>query len=153
MTKCIPQREMCSDTDFSYSLPEAHENALETYYKILQFVPLLEDVVKDCSWKAELGNICSKVGLAPYMCIHSPFLGVQITGAIRSTRASDTNGLKMSIPQYASPNPNNATSLKPPIILSGGRAEMGLNHPILAQWLCPAEFLKKFDQNPEQYCK
>ena len=64
---------MCSDTDFSYSLPEARENALETYYKILQFVPSLKDVVEDHSRKAELGNICSKVRLAPYMRIQSLF--------------------------------------------------------------------------------
>ena len=67
---------MRSNTHFSYSLPEARENALETYYKILQFVPSLKDVVEDRSRKAELSNICSKVGLALYMRIYSLFLDV-----------------------------------------------------------------------------
>lgn len=28
---------------------------------------------------------------------------------------------------------------------------MGLNHPILTHWLCPADQLEAFDEDPEKY--
>lgn len=70
---------------------------------------------------------------------------------IKATRSNDATRLKTCIAQYALPNPYKPASLDPPIINANGRAEMGLNHPILARWLCPADQLKRFDENPEQY--
>ena len=70
---------------------------------------------------------------------------------IKATQSNDATRLKTCIAQYALPNPYKPASLDPPIINANGRAEMGLNHPILAQWLCPADQLERFDENPEQY--
>ena len=70
---------------------------------------------------------------------------------IKNTRLSDATHLKASIPRYCLLNPSDPTSLKPPILSTKGRAEMGLNHPILAGWLCPADQLEAFDEDPEKY--
>lgn len=70
---------------------------------------------------------------------------------IKSTRSNDATRLKTYIAQYALPDPYKPASLNPPIINTNGRAEMGLNHPILARWLCPVDQLERFDENPKQY--
>jgi hypothetical protein len=68
---------------------------------------------------------------------------------IKATRSSDAARLKLHIAQYTAPNPFKA-SFDPPIVYKNGRDEMGLNHPILARWLCPVEQLKRFDTDPTQ---
>ncbi|KIK80586.1 hypothetical protein PAXRUDRAFT_90592, partial [Paxillus rubicundulus Ve08.2h10] len=68
------------------------------------------------------------------------------------THSSDATHLKPHIPQYSTPNPFKAV-LGPPIVSSNRRAEMGLNHPILAQWLCPVNALTRFDEDPMQATK
>ena len=73
-----------------------------------------------------------------------------MNGHIKAIRSTDASHLKNSVPRYALPDPNKPNSLDPPIVTSNDRAEMGLNHPILARWLCPAEYLESFDEDPAQ---
>ncbi|KAG6377893.1 hypothetical protein JVT61DRAFT_14680 [Boletus reticuloceps] len=113
--------------------PEAREYSARTYYKIIQIAPSLRPIIEDPSKFAELTAICSKMNTD-----------------IKGTRSSDATHLKSSIPRYCLPNPYDPTSLSPPIINGKGRAEMGLNHPVLARWLCPADQLEAFDEDPEQ---
>ncbi|KAG6369478.1 hypothetical protein JVT61DRAFT_14370 [Boletus reticuloceps] len=115
--------------------PEAREYSARTYYKIIQIAPSLRPIIEDPSKFAELTAICSKVVM---------------NTDIKGTRSSDATHLKSSIPRYCLPNPYDPTSLSPPIINGKGRAEMGLNHPVLARWLCPADQLEAFDEDPEQ---
>ena len=71
-------------------------------------------------------------------------------GEIKNTRSTDASRLKALIPKYASPNPLDVTIIKPPIVVTKSKAEMGLNHPLLARWLCPIDRLDEFDEDPAQ---
>ncbi|KAF8436567.1 hypothetical protein L210DRAFT_3647883 [Boletus edulis BED1] len=113
--------------------PESREDANRTYYKIIHLIPGFKELVDDPTKSAELASICNKMN-----------------SDIKSTRSSDASHLKTQIPSYCLPNPHDPTSLHPPIAVGADRAELGLNHPILARWLCPLDQLKVFDENPEQ---
>ncbi|KAN0077957.1 hypothetical protein V8E55_010014, partial [Tylopilus felleus] len=63
---------------------------------------------------------------------------------------NDLNHLKPCLAQYCAPNPHDPSSLQSPIIISKDRSGLGLNHLILAWWLCPAHMLHVYDENPEQ---
>ncbi|KAG6370493.1 hypothetical protein JVT61DRAFT_11986 [Boletus reticuloceps] len=73
-----------------------------------------------------------------------------MNATIKAVRSNDATRLKTYIAQYASPDPHKPGSLNPPIVVTNGRAELGLNHPILARWLCPADQLDRFDKDPGQ---
>jgi len=68
---------------------------------------------------------------------------------IHGTRSIDATKLRTYIGQYAAPDPHKA-GLDPPIINVTGREEMGLKHPVLARFICPADKLKQFMENPEE---
>ncbi|KAH7881914.1 hypothetical protein F5I97DRAFT_1991406 [Phlebopus sp. FC_14] len=114
---------------------ESKEHTTRTYYKIIQIVPSLKAIVDDPLKSTELMVISSKMN-----------------AMIRSTRSNNTTRLKTYIPQYAAPNPFKV-AFNPSIVSSNGRAEMGLNHPILTRWLCPADQLQRFDEDPIQAVK
>ncbi|KAH7891070.1 hypothetical protein F5I97DRAFT_2071506 [Phlebopus sp. FC_14] len=114
---------------------ESKEHTTRTYYKIIQIVPSLKANVDDPLKSTELMVISSKMN-----------------AMIRSTQSNNATRLKTYIPQYAAPNPFKV-AFNPPIVSSNGRAEMGLNHPILARWLCPADQLQRFNEDPIQAVK
>ncbi|KIJ58069.1 hypothetical protein HYDPIDRAFT_94570 [Hydnomerulius pinastri MD-312] len=71
-----------------------------------------------------------------------------MNGIIRSTRSNDATRLKTVIGHYAAPDPSKA-AISPPIYNgSAGRSHMGLNHPVLARYICPIEYLDEFDTDP-----
>ncbi|KAG6372782.1 hypothetical protein JVT61DRAFT_7181 [Boletus reticuloceps] len=55
-----------------------------------------------------------------------------MNATIKAVCSNDATRLKTYITQYASPDPHKPGSLNPPIVVTNGRAELGLNHPILA---------------------
>ncbi|KAF8550588.1 hypothetical protein OG21DRAFT_1487667 [Imleria badia] len=72
----------------------------------------------------------------------------KINHAMNEARSNDITGLREKIIGYATPNPRVAP-LSPPIPPGSSRSQMGLNHPVLAGYLCPVEYVKAFDRNPE----
>ncbi|KAF8123643.1 hypothetical protein EV363DRAFT_1272524 [Boletus edulis] len=114
--------------------PEERERFVRTYYKILQIVPSLKPVIdsNDQTKASELATITSKMN-----------------SIIRSTRSSDATRLKPHIAQYIPFNPFKS-QIDPPIVHANGRADMGLNHPVLARFLCPVDQLERYDADVEQ---
>lgn len=74
-----------------------------------------------------------------------------MSGEIKNTRSTDASRLKFFIPKYASPDPDNLSIIKPPIVVTKSKAELGLNHPLLARWLCPIDRLEEYDEDPAPY--
>lgn len=68
---------------------------------------------------------------------------------IHGTRSIDATKLRAHIGEYAAPEPHKA-ALDPPIVNSAGREGMGLKHPVLARFVCPADKLEQFMDNPEE---
>lgn len=70
---------------------------------------------------------------------------LQINVTIKGLRANDTARLRDKIASYIPRDPMKDAVL-PPIHPSKARSQMGLNHPLLAQMLCPIlsheDFLK-----------
>ncbi|KAG8215163.1 hypothetical protein J3R82DRAFT_8666 [Butyriboletus roseoflavus] len=109
---------------------DTREHYVFTYQRILQVVPSLKSIIDNLKRTAELAGIMQKMN-----------------ETIHSTRSVDTTSLKKHIAQYLPPNPHKA-GLNPPIVNGSGRAEMGLKHPILARFLCPADKLGEYDRDP-----
>ena len=69
-----------------------------------------------------------------------------MTAVICGTHSDDATCLKVQIGHYAAPEP-----LKEGTIYNGGslsRAHMGINHPVLASFLCPISGLADFNRDP-----
>lgn len=67
---------------------------------------------------------------------------------IATTHTNDMAHLKDKIGHYAAPNLA-AAALVPPIYTGdGSHSNMGVNHPVLAQFLCPISSLLQYDENP-----
>jgi hypothetical protein len=67
--------------------------------------------------------------------------------AISGTRSDDSTRLKTHIGHYVAPNPAEA-AVSPPIHDgSGRRTHMGINHPVLARFLCPIGEIARFDED------
>jgi hypothetical protein len=69
---------------------------------------------------------------------------------IRTTRSSDATRLKPHIAQYSIPFNPFKSQIDPPVINANGRVDMGLNHPVLARFLCPVDQLERYDADIEQ---
>ena len=67
-----------------------------------------------------------------------------MNACIQQTRSNDATRLKSSIGLHVAPHPCKK-GLTPSIINSSERVEMGLNHPTLACFLCPIDYLSEFD--------
>jgi hypothetical protein len=70
---------------------------------------------------------------------------------ISGTCSDDATCLKVQIGHYAAPEPLKE-ALKPTIYNGGSlsRAHMGINHPVLASFLCPILRLADFKKDPAQ---
>ena len=68
---------------------------------------------------------------------------------IASVRADDCARLKERIATYVPVNP--AKDLISPPVQNGGssRSHLGINHLVLARFLCPITHLKEFEDDPE----
>ncbi|KAG8217106.1 hypothetical protein J3R82DRAFT_5136 [Butyriboletus roseoflavus] len=124
--------QVCKEA-LSQITSESREQMIQTYYKILQIVPSLKAIINDPSKCDELATICTKMN-----------------GHIKSVCSTDASHLKNSIPHYVLPDTTKPNSLDPPIVISSDQAEMGLNHPILACWLCSADQLEEFDEDSQK---
>ncbi|KAF9218917.1 hypothetical protein BS17DRAFT_719160 [Gyrodon lividus] len=69
---------------------------------------------------------------------------------MQSTCADDSARLKDKVGYYAAPNPTVA-SLSPPIYPGSSKSQWGLNHPVLASFLCPIVSLVEFHKDPKKY--
>jgi hypothetical protein len=72
-----------------------------------------------------------------------------MNAVISGTRSDDATRLKVQIGHYAAPEPLKE-GLKPTIYNGGSlsRAHMGINHPVLAYFLCPISALADFNRDP-----
>ncbi|KAG1760894.1 hypothetical protein EDD22DRAFT_780536 [Suillus occidentalis] len=69
--------------------------------------------------------------------------------AISATCSNDTSHLKGQIGHYAAFNCH--SPIMPPIYDgTGSRTHLGINHPILAQFLCPVRELKAFSEDADK---
>ncbi|KAG6371164.1 hypothetical protein JVT61DRAFT_9944 [Boletus reticuloceps] len=69
--------------------------------------------------------------------------------AIHRTRSIDAMKLRSYIGQYVALDLHEA-ALNPPIINITGREVMDLKHPVFMYFICPADRLKEFIENPEE---
>ncbi|KAG8217992.1 hypothetical protein J3R82DRAFT_6170 [Butyriboletus roseoflavus] len=116
---------------------ETHQDFLKTCHKVLQIMLGLSMLIKDPKCTAELAAVVQKMSF------------FKMNKTIHKTRLIDATKLRLSIGLYVAPDPYKA-GLDPPIINSTGREEMGLKHPVLAQFICPADQLEQFMANPEE---
>ncbi|KAG8218943.1 hypothetical protein J3R82DRAFT_4654 [Butyriboletus roseoflavus] len=114
---------------------DTREHYVFTYQRILQVVPSLKSIIDNPKHTAELAGITQKMN-----------------ETIHSTQSVNATSLKKHIAQYLPPNPHKA-GLNPPIVNGSGQAEMGLKHPILARFLCPADKLEEYNRDPAGTCK
>ncbi|KAG1717853.1 hypothetical protein EDB19DRAFT_1651982 [Suillus lakei] len=71
--------------------------------------------------------------------------------AISATRSDDAARLKSQIGHYAAPIPSDG-GLKPAIYNGNpSQSHLGVNHPVLASFLCPVSQLTEFTQDPAEY--
>ncbi|KAG2139583.1 uncharacterized protein EDB93DRAFT_1106071 [Suillus bovinus] len=105
-----------------------------SYQQLLQLAPGLGSLITDRVKSQELGHITRKMN-----------------AIISGTRSDDATRLKVQIGHYAAPEPLKE-ALKPTIYNGGSlsRAHMGINHPVLASFLCPISALKDFNKDPAQ---
>jgi hypothetical protein len=65
-------------------------------------------------------------------------------------RSSDSARLREKLPTYILQNLK-VNNMKPTINTSTSKSELGLNHPQLAGYLCPVEYMTAFNENTEEY--
>ncbi|KAG1720077.1 hypothetical protein EDB19DRAFT_2044780 [Suillus lakei] len=104
------------------------------YQQLLQLAPGLRSLItsNDRAKSKELAQAARKM-----------------TAVISGTRSDDATCLKVQIGHYAAPEPLKE-GLKPTIYNGGSlsRAHMGINHPVLASFLCPISALADFNRDP-----
>ncbi|KAH7909387.1 hypothetical protein BJ138DRAFT_1127732 [Hygrophoropsis aurantiaca] len=105
----------------------------EDYNKILSLVPALHSYIGVTKKKDELDVILNRM-----------------QGAVGAARGEDLSRLKPCIALYAVFDPIKS-AINPPIVAeSKGRTRLGINHPYLAQLLCPAKKLAQFLRDPDE---
>ena len=112
----------------------------------------LKVMIDDPDKSDELTNISSKIAFS-HKYAHILYILVSIvqnSGEIKNTCSTDASCLKSLIPKYASHNLLDITIIKPIIIVTKLKVEMGLNYPLLTRWLCPINKLSEFDEDPVQ---
>ncbi|KAG2126879.1 uncharacterized protein EDB93DRAFT_1257377 [Suillus bovinus] len=105
-----------------------------SYQQLLQLALGLGSLITDRVKSQELGHIMRKMN-----------------AIISGTRSDDATCLKVQIGHYAAPEPLKE-AVKPTIYNGGSlsRVYMGINHPVLASFLCPISALKDFNKDPAQ---
>ncbi|KAF8119243.1 hypothetical protein EV363DRAFT_1245514 [Boletus edulis] len=72
----------------------------------------------------------------------------KINHAINEARSNDAGKLRDKIASYATLDPSVAV-ISPAIPSGSSRSQLGVNHPVLAGYLCPIDSVKAFQDNPE----
>ncbi|KAG2136991.1 hypothetical protein DEU56DRAFT_736909 [Suillus clintonianus] len=73
-----------------------------------------------------------------------------MNSVISATRSDDAARLKSQIGHYAAPIPSDG-GLKPAIYNGNpSRSHLGVNHPVLASFLCPVSQLTEFTRDPAE---
>jgi hypothetical protein len=71
-----------------------------------------------------------------------------MNGIISATWSDDLTRLKLQIGHYVAPSPAKEP-LSPPVNNStSSRSHLGVNHPVLASFLCPIMVIKDYHQDP-----
>ncbi|KIJ58171.1 hypothetical protein HYDPIDRAFT_34427 [Hydnomerulius pinastri MD-312] len=110
---------------------KSRERYMRTYQQLLYLAPGFKNVIGDPKKANELTTITGKM-----------------TGMIKTTRSNDASRLGGKIAVYAAPDPSKE-AITPPIATgSGGRSHLGLNHPVLARFIIPIDYLKLYDEDP-----
>jgi len=111
---------------------KARDRYQQNFKHLLELAPGLKHLIgsSDSKKTAELKKIIGKM-----------------ESAISGTRSDDSTRLKIHIGHYVAPNPAEA-AVSPPIHNgSGRRTHMGINHPILAHFLCPIGEIARFNED------
>ena len=72
----------------------------------------------------------------------------QLTVAANKARAEDLASLKGKILEYILPDPNTDT-LEPALTGTHGKSSRRFNHPIIAYYLCPINWMDKYEDHIE----
>ncbi|KAG1726130.1 hypothetical protein EDB19DRAFT_1914745 [Suillus lakei] len=103
------------------------------YQQLLHLAPSIRSLINDRTKARELIKVTHKMNTA-----------------ISATRSDDAARLKSQIGHYAAPIPSDG-DLKPAIYNGNpSRSHLGVNHPVLASFLCPVSQLTEFTQDPAE---
>ncbi|KAG1789599.1 uncharacterized protein HD556DRAFT_1446826 [Suillus plorans] len=106
----------------------------QNYKRLLELAPGLKPLIagsKDPKTASELRKIVQKM-----------------ESAISGTRSDDSTRLKIPICDYVAPNPAVKAVVPPLHDGSGRRTHLGMNHPVLARFLCPIGEIESFNEDP-----
>ncbi|OAX35308.1 hypothetical protein K503DRAFT_785173 [Rhizopogon vinicolor AM-OR11-026] len=114
--------------------PNSRNRYKRNYRTLLQLAPGLKSLIHNRSRAEELIRITQKMN-----------------SVISGTRSDDAIRMKSQIGHYAAPNPS-VSAISPPINNgSSSRSHLGVNHPVLASFLCPIMSLKEYNTDPVEY--
>ncbi|KAG1725157.1 uncharacterized protein EDB91DRAFT_1087218 [Suillus paluster] len=106
----------------------------QNYKCLLELAPGLKPLIagsKDPKKASELRRIIRKM-----------------ESAILGTHSDDSTHLKMPICDYVAPNPADKAVVPPLHDGSGQCTHLGVNHPVLARFLCPIGEIENFNEDP-----
>ncbi|KAG1786578.1 hypothetical protein EV424DRAFT_1551397 [Suillus variegatus] len=103
------------------------------YQQLLHLAPSIRSLINDRTKARELMKVTQKMNTV-----------------ISATRSDDVARLKSQIGHYAVPIPSDG-GLKPAIYNGNpSRSHLGVNHPVLASYLCPVSRLAEFNRDPAE---
>ncbi|KAG2136231.1 hypothetical protein BD769DRAFT_1709788 [Suillus cothurnatus] len=106
------------------------------YQQLLQLAPGLRALINNKSKSKQLARIAQKMN-----------------GIISATQSDDSTRLKSQISHYAAPLPAKEPLSLPVNNGTSSRSHLGVNHPVLASFLCPITAVKEYHQDPAEMRK
>ncbi|KAG1733553.1 hypothetical protein EDB19DRAFT_1911541 [Suillus lakei] len=127
---------VCHDKRLSKMSSKVRERYKRNFARLLQLSPSLKPLLGNPHKATELNAIIKKMD-----------------ATISATRSDDASRLKSQIGHYAAFNTKDHP-IRPAISDgSGSRTHMGINHPVLARFLCPVRELKRFSEDADKGLK
>ncbi|KAG1896790.1 uncharacterized protein F5891DRAFT_983207 [Suillus fuscotomentosus] len=128
--------QACRETRLSKISPQVQEQYKRNYARLLRLAPSLKPLLGDPRKASELNDIIKKMD-----------------ATISGTRSDDASRLKSQIGHYVAFNTKDHP-IRPAIYDgSGSRTHLGINHPVLARFLCPVRELKRFSEDADKALK
>ncbi|KAG1846636.1 hypothetical protein F4604DRAFT_1936308 [Suillus subluteus] len=128
--------QVCREKRLSKISSKVQERYKRNYARLLQLTPSLKPLLGDTQKASELNIIIKKMD-----------------ATISATRSDDTSRLKSQIGHYAAFNTKDHP-IRPAIYDGSGlRTHLGINHPVLARFLCPVRELERFSEDADKALK
>ncbi|KAG1771128.1 hypothetical protein EV702DRAFT_1049032 [Suillus placidus] len=126
--------QVCREKRLSKISSKVQERYKRNYARLLQLAPSLKPLLGDPRKASELNTIIKKMD-----------------ATISATRSDDTSRLKSQIGHYAAFNTKDHP-IHPAIYDGSGlRTHLGINHPVLARFLCPVRELGIFSEDTDKF--